>query len=63
MADLPTDHTFMTGFKNATEDVPITVEDLEREYCRLSRRPYPIREMVFVRSWMLFRVCSVCCCM
>lgn len=46
----------MTGFKNTTVDVPIPLEDLEKEYCRLTSQPYPIPEMVFVRSWMLFRV-------
>ncbi|PPQ80000.1 hypothetical protein CVT26_004404 [Gymnopilus dilepis] len=46
----------LKGFKNVTEDVPIPLEDLEREYCRLMKQPYPIREMVFVRSWMLFRL-------
>jgi len=57
MADLPGDGTWhMTGFKNTTIDVPIPLEDLEKEYCRLISQPYPIPEMVFVRSWMLFRV-------
>jgi len=57
MADIPSnDGSFsMLGFKNAAE-VPIQLEDLEREYCRLTNQPYPINEMVFVRSWMLFRL-------
>jgi hypothetical protein len=46
----------MQGFKGTSQDVPIALEDLEQEYCRLTNQPYPIREMVFVRSWMLFRV-------
>uniref|UniRef100_A0A8H7Y3M8 Aminoglycoside phosphotransferase domain-containing protein n=1 Tax=Psilocybe cubensis TaxID=181762 RepID=A0A8H7Y3M8_PSICU len=50
---------FMHGFKNTTKDVPISLEDLEREYCRLSNRPYPIDEMIFVRSWMLFRLSAL----
>lgn len=49
----------MTGFKNVTVDLPIPLEDLEREYCRLTTQPYPIREMVFVRSWMLFRLAVI----
>jgi hypothetical protein len=54
---MPSDGTWsMTGFKNTTVDVPIPLEDLEKEYCRLTSQPYPIPEMVFVRSWMLFRV-------
>ena len=57
MADMPSDGSWnMTGFKNTTVDVPIPLEDLEKEYCRLTSQPYPIPEMVFVRSWMLFRV-------
>jgi len=45
----------MKPFKNAN-DVPMQLEDLEREYCRLTYQPYPIVEMTFVKSWMLFRV-------
>lgn len=52
----------MRGYKRATQDVPIPLEDLEKEYCSLINQPYPIPEMVFVRSWMLFRVClSIFC--
>lgn len=47
----------MRGYKGATQDVPIPLEDLEKEYCSLTNQPYPIPEMIFVRSWMLFRVC------
>lgn len=47
------------GFKNTTVDVPIALEDLEREYCRLTAQDYPMPEMVFTRSWMLFRVCAL----
>lgn len=46
----------MQGFKGMSEHVPIPLEDLEQEYCRLTSQSYPIHEMVFVRSWMLFRV-------
>ena len=54
---LPKDSSFtMQGFKGTSESVPITLEDLEHEYCRLTSQPYPIPEMIFVRSWMLFRV-------
>lgn len=47
---------FLTSFKDAPERQPISLEELEREYCRLTRQPYPIKEMVFVRSWSFFRV-------
>ena len=43
------------GFKN-TNDAPCELEVLEREYCKLTEQPYPIPEMIFARSWMLFRV-------
>lgn len=43
-------------FKDVSQDVPITLEELEREYCRLARRSYPLDGIVFVRSWSLFRV-------
>jgi len=36
--------------------VPIPLEVLEREYCRLTNQEYPIQEMSFARSWMLFRL-------
>ncbi|KAJ2928635.1 hypothetical protein H1R20_g8466, partial [Candolleomyces eurysporus] len=49
----------LRGFKNTTVDVPISLEDLEREYCRLTNQPYPITEMIFVRSWMLFRLAVI----
>ncbi|KAI6119020.1 kinase-like domain-containing protein [Pisolithus croceorrhizus] len=48
-------HSFLTSFKNAADDVPISLEELEREYCHLTNQAYPIKEMGFVRSWMLFR--------
>ncbi|KAF7351091.1 APH domain-containing protein [Mycena sanguinolenta] len=52
---------FMSGsFKGAPERQPIALEDLEREYCRLTKQPYPILEMVFARSWMLFRLAVIC---
>ena len=55
--DIPTGINFsMRGFRNANVDVPIPLEDLEREYCHLTKQPYPIPEMIYVRSWMFFRV-------
>lgn len=47
--------TFITSFKNEAEDAPIALEELEREYCRLTNQACPIKEMGFARSWMLFR--------
>ncbi|KDQ52817.1 hypothetical protein JAAARDRAFT_197893 [Jaapia argillacea MUCL 33604] len=46
----------LKGFKNVADDVPIPLEDLEREYCLRTNQPYPIVEMPFARSWMLFRL-------
>ncbi|THH18532.1 hypothetical protein EW146_g2467 [Bondarzewia mesenterica] len=57
--DSVTQFSLLRGFKNTTKDVPIPLEDLEREYCHLTNQPYPIKEMVFVRSWMLFRLAII----
>ncbi|KAG1782023.1 kinase-like domain-containing protein [Suillus placidus] len=54
-----TEFTVIKPFKNATKDVPIPLEDLEREYCRLTNQPYPMKEMIFARSWMLFRLAVI----
>ncbi|KAJ7935127.1 kinase-like domain-containing protein [Mycena leptocephala] len=57
--DMQTDlgqQPLIAGFKDAPEQQPIPLEDLEREYCRLTHQPYPITEMVFASSWMLFRL-------
>lgn len=47
--------SIMVGFRG-TKDQPADLAELEQEYCRLTHQPYPIQEMVFARSWMLFRV-------
>ncbi|KAJ6497628.1 kinase-like domain-containing protein [Mycena sanguinolenta] len=58
--DVDPNAPFMSGsFKGAPERQPIALEDLEREYCRLTKQPYPIPEMVFARSWMLFRLAVI----
>jgi len=46
----------MRGFKNSEDGAPIPLEDLERAYCLATHQSYPIVEMTFVRSWMLFRL-------
>ncbi|PCH35571.1 protein kinase subdomain-containing protein PKL/CAK/ACAD [Wolfiporia cocos MD-104 SS10] len=51
--------TALAGFKNNVKDAPISLEDLEREYCRLTSQPYPIPELVFAHSWMLFRLAVI----
>ena len=48
------------GFKNV-ENVPITKEEIEEEYCKATGWPYPITEIVFVRSWMVMRVGKQSC--
>lgn len=45
----------LDGFKNSDLS-PCSLELLEREYCKETGQPYPIAELLFVRSWMLFRV-------
>ncbi|KAF8161334.1 kinase-like domain-containing protein [Crassisporium funariophilum] len=60
MRDIPGEGKFsMRGFRNTTVDVPIPLEDLEREYCKLTNQPYPLPEMTFVRSWMFFRLAVI----
>ncbi|KAJ8520188.1 hypothetical protein ONZ45_g2948 [Pleurotus djamor] len=49
----------LNAFKNNKEAEPIALEDIEREYCRLSNLVYPIPDMPFVRSWMLFRLAVI----
>jgi len=39
--------------------VPIGLEEVEREYCRITNMAYPIVEMPFVRSWMTFRLAII----
>ncbi|KAJ7287124.1 kinase-like domain-containing protein, partial [Mycena rebaudengoi] len=58
-AEVDGDEPFMTGFKGQPDKAPIPLVDLEREYCRLTNQAYPIKEMVFVRSWMLFRLAVI----
>ncbi|GBE80739.1 kinase-like domain-containing protein [Sparassis latifolia] len=48
----------MVGFRN-TNDMPVPLQELEREYCRLTQQSYPIKEMGFARSWMLFRTAVI----
>lgn len=52
---IPTGKT-LPSFKGPSSNAPISLEELEREYATLLNQSYPITEMVFVRSWMLFRV-------
>ncbi|OAX36873.1 kinase-like protein [Rhizopogon vinicolor AM-OR11-026] len=54
-----TQFSLVRAFKNATKDVPIPLEDIEREYCRLTCQPYPIKDIIFARSWMLFRLAII----
>ncbi|EGN92738.1 hypothetical protein SERLA73DRAFT_98766 [Serpula lacrymans var. lacrymans S7.3] len=52
-------YKLIKGFRNTTFEVPVQLDVIEREYCRLTNQPYPITEMVFARSWMLFRLAVV----
>ncbi|KAG8911227.1 hypothetical protein FRC00_006851 [Tulasnella sp. 408] len=50
----------LIGFKNAPQaDVPITLDELYREYCKLTGWGYPLVEMPFVSSWMLLRLAII----
>ncbi|KAF8308119.1 APH-domain-containing protein [Clavulina sp. PMI_390] len=49
-----------TGFLGApAEVIPVSLEELEQEYCRIMRQPYPLAGMPFVRSWMIFRLAII----
>ena len=53
--------TNLVGFKNPTnpQDLAISREDMERAYCEILNYSYPIKELTFVRSWMLFRLAII----
>ncbi|KAF8633366.1 hypothetical protein AX17_004537 [Amanita inopinata Kibby_2008] len=59
MKDIPESGFTLRGYKRETKDVPIALEDLEHEYCRLMGQLYPIKDMVFVRSWTLFKLAVI----
>ena len=46
------------------DQLPVTLEDLQREYCKVSGLSYPIEGADYATSWMLFRVrlFPPCCC-
>ncbi|KEP51381.1 kinase subdomain protein PKL/CAK/ACAD protein [Rhizoctonia solani 123E] len=47
----------ISGFKGQPADaVPCSLEELERTFCDGFGIPYPITEMVFTNSWMMFRL-------
>ncbi|QRW25273.1 phosphotransferase enzyme family protein [Rhizoctonia solani] len=47
----------ISGFKGQPPDaVPCSLEELERAFCDGFGIPYPITEMVFANSWMIFRL-------
>ncbi|KAH7096852.1 APH-domain-containing protein [Auriculariales sp. MPI-PUGE-AT-0066] len=42
-----------------SSQVPLPYEDIEREYCRTMHLEYPIKEMTFAGSWMIFRLAVI----
>ena len=46
------------------DQLPVTLEDLQREYCKVSGLSYPIEGADYATSWMFFRVrlFPPCCC-
>lgn len=40
---------------NFGRDAPVSLDVLEREYCRITQFEYPIKEMVFARSFHMFK--------
>ncbi|KAA1470403.1 protein kinase subdomain-containing protein PKL/CAK/ACAD [Dentipellis sp. KUC8613] len=59
LGDIQPQTALLLSFKNSPDIAPIALEDLEREYCRLMHISYPINEMKFVRSWMVFRLAII----
>ncbi|KAF8329088.1 kinase-like protein [Cantharellus anzutake] len=48
------------GLRGAPQEaIPITLGEIEREYCQVAKMSYPIKEMPFVRSWMTFRLAII----
>jgi len=47
------------GFKGVKgipyDQLPVTLEDLQREYCKVSGLSYPIHGADYATSWMFFR--------
>ncbi|KAJ4483551.1 protein kinase subdomain-containing protein PKL/CAK/ACAD [Lentinula aciculospora] len=52
--DLPTNIVTGVG-KGGESGAPVQLELLEKEYCRRMHVEYPLKDIVFVRSWTLFR--------
>ncbi|KAG8750946.1 hypothetical protein FRC14_008267, partial [Serendipita sp. 396] len=46
------------GLKNSP-DSPIQLEDIRKEYCRLTKQPYPLQGATFTSSWMIFRLAII----
>ncbi|KAF5382997.1 hypothetical protein D9757_006345 [Collybiopsis confluens] len=52
--DVPTNTT--TGADQGGEKLaPVPLELLEKEYCKRMKLDYPLKDILFVRSWMLLR--------
>ncbi|KIK71238.1 hypothetical protein GYMLUDRAFT_33378 [Collybiopsis luxurians FD-317 M1] len=52
--DVPTNKTVGMGQGGETL-APVQLDVLEREYCRLMKLEYPLKDILFVSSWNLFR--------
>ncbi|KAG8995060.1 hypothetical protein FRB93_001250 [Tulasnella sp. JGI-2019a] len=50
----------LVGFKNAPpEEQVVTLDELHREYCGITGFKYPLVEMPYVSSWMVFRLAII----
>jgi hypothetical protein len=46
----------LKGVKGVPYDqLPVTLEDLQREYCKVSGLSYPVEGAAYATSWMFFR--------
>ncbi|KAF8629563.1 hypothetical protein AX15_003376 [Amanita polypyramis BW_CC] len=57
--DLPDGVTSLRAFKGTSPDSPITLEELELEYCSLTGQPRPMDGIIFVRSWTIFKLAVI----
>jgi len=59
-ASQPKYFELLIGFKGASaEEVPVSLDELHREYCKLTGWEHPLHEMPYVSSWMLFRLAII----
>ncbi|KAG8860095.1 hypothetical protein FRB96_004118 [Tulasnella sp. 330] len=57
---IESDYPLLVGFKGAPEGQQVvTLDELHREYCKMTGFKYPLVEMPYVSSWMVFRLAII----